>query len=96
MSREFNRKEIQGNILRGDRRSRVRHLILEVADRAAARKFLAYRSRVETRTFPGSPRGAMGRRSRTLFQHRGSPTRGCGRWNPRPVACDFPTEFTEG
>jgi deferrochelatase/peroxidase EfeB len=36
----FNRQEVQGNILRGYRRSRVRHLILEVADRAAARKFL--------------------------------------------------------
>jgi deferrochelatase/peroxidase EfeB len=36
----FNRQEVQGNILRGYRRSRVRHLILEVPDRAAARKFL--------------------------------------------------------
>ena len=40
MSAEFNRNDVQGNILRGYRRNVVRHLILEVADRAAARKFL--------------------------------------------------------
>ena len=40
MNREFNRKDIQGNILRSYRRNFVRHLILEVGDRAAARKFL--------------------------------------------------------
>ena len=40
MSAEFNRNNVQGNILRGYRRDFVRHLILEVADRAAARKFL--------------------------------------------------------
>ncbi|HVF94314.1 MAG TPA: hypothetical protein VM900_08365 [Sphingomonas sp.] len=32
--------EVQGNILRGYRRSRVRHLILEVADAPAARRWL--------------------------------------------------------
>ena len=40
MSAGFNRNDVQGNILRGYRRKVVRHLILEVGDRAAARKFL--------------------------------------------------------
>jgi deferrochelatase/peroxidase EfeB len=37
---EFNRKDVQGNILRGYRSGLVRHLMLEVHDRAAARRFL--------------------------------------------------------
>ena len=36
MSAGFSRNDVQGNILRGYRRNVVRHLILEVADRAAA------------------------------------------------------------
>ena len=40
MSVEFNRAQIQGNILRGYRRNVVRHLILEVTNRTAAREFL--------------------------------------------------------
>jgi deferrochelatase/peroxidase EfeB len=41
VSAELNRKEVQGNILRGYRRAIVRHLILEVPERAAAQKFFA-------------------------------------------------------
>jgi deferrochelatase/peroxidase EfeB len=40
VSNKFDRRQIQGNILRGYHRNVVRHLILEVTDRAAARKFL--------------------------------------------------------
>ncbi|MDX8354138.1 hypothetical protein [Cognatiyoonia sp. IB215182] len=40
MKDTFNLADIQGNILRGYRRDFVRHLILEVTDRAAARAFL--------------------------------------------------------
>lgn len=36
----FDAAEVQGNILRGYHRSRVRHLVLEIADAAAARRFL--------------------------------------------------------
>lgn len=36
----FNPADVQGNILRGYRRSHVRHLILQVADAAAARRWL--------------------------------------------------------
>ena len=41
MSTKFNLSDIQGNILRGYRRNFVRHLVLEVSDRTAARAFLA-------------------------------------------------------
>ena len=37
----FRPADVQGNILRGYRKSRVRYLLLEVADRAAARRWLA-------------------------------------------------------
>jgi deferrochelatase/peroxidase EfeB len=37
----FNAADVQGNIVRGYRKPRVRHLIIEVADRAAARRWLA-------------------------------------------------------
>ena len=37
----FNLADLQGNILRGYRKPRVRYLILEVADRSAARRWLA-------------------------------------------------------
>lgn len=40
MSADFNRGDIQGNILRGYRRNLVRYLLLEITDRAAARRFL--------------------------------------------------------
>lgn len=40
MSKKFHAEDVQGNILRGYRRDLVRHLILEVTDRAAARRFL--------------------------------------------------------
>lgn len=36
----FRSADVQGNILRGYRRSRVRHLVLEIADAAAARRWL--------------------------------------------------------
>ena len=41
MSTVFNPADVQGNILRGYHKPRVRHLMLEVTDRAAARRWLA-------------------------------------------------------
>ena len=41
MSTMFNAADVQGNILRGYHKPRVRHLMLEVTDRAAARRWLA-------------------------------------------------------
>lgn len=40
MSDTFDPAEVQGNILRGYRRERMRYLVLEVVDRVAARKWL--------------------------------------------------------
>ncbi len=40
MSAAFDQSQIQGNILKGYRRARVRHFVLEVTDRAAARRWL--------------------------------------------------------
>jgi deferrochelatase/peroxidase EfeB len=37
---EFRPADVQGNILRGYRRERIRHLVLEVADAAAARRWI--------------------------------------------------------
>ncbi len=41
MSAAFKRADVQGNILRGYRKPRVRHLVLEITDRIAARRWLA-------------------------------------------------------
>lgn len=40
-SPDFNPADVQGNILRGYHRSRVRHLVLEIVDAPAARRWLA-------------------------------------------------------
>lgn len=41
MSAAFNAADVQGNIVRGYRKSQVRHLVLEVTERNAARRWLA-------------------------------------------------------
>lgn len=41
MSAVFNASDVQGNIVRGYRKPRVRHLVLEVTDGSAARRWLA-------------------------------------------------------
>ena len=41
MSALFKATDLQGNILRGYRKPRVRYLILEIADRIAAQRWLA-------------------------------------------------------
>ena len=53
MNIKFDRTQIQGNILRGYRRNVVRHLMLEVADRAAARQFLGVSVAGGTAEVPG-------------------------------------------
>lgn len=52
MSTAFNPADIQGNILRGYRKPRVRHLILEVIDRTEARRWLAASVSGRTDTVP--------------------------------------------
>jgi len=41
VSAAFNAADVQGNIVRGYRKPRVRHLVLEVTERNAARRWLA-------------------------------------------------------
>jgi deferrochelatase/peroxidase EfeB len=52
MSTAFDPADIQGNILRGYKKSRVRHLILEVTDRSEARRWLAASVSGRTDTVP--------------------------------------------
>lgn len=52
MSTAFNPADIQGNILRGYKKPRVRHLILEVTDRSEARRWLAASVSGRTDTVP--------------------------------------------
>ena len=52
MSTAFDRADIQGNILRGYHKPRVRHLILEVTDRSEARRWLAASVSGRTDTVP--------------------------------------------
>ena len=40
MSEKFDPADVQGNILRGYRKPRVRYLMLEISDRATARRWL--------------------------------------------------------
>lgn len=52
MTKEFNPEDVQGNILRGYRLNRVRHLVLEVTNRSLARQFLAATVSGSTDTVP--------------------------------------------
>ena len=52
MNKPFNTEDLQGNILRGYTRSLVRHLILEVTDRVAARAFLSASVSGESKDVP--------------------------------------------
>jgi len=56
---QLDTEELQGNILRGYRRNRVRHLILEVTDAAAARRFLAKAADGSDKDVPAITRSAM-------------------------------------
>jgi deferrochelatase/peroxidase EfeB len=98
VSAEVNRKEIQGNLLRSYGRGSVRHLILEVAERTAARKFLAVSAEGGDANVPGITTDA-------LSDEKTPPTcfnigltcdglRALG--TPSESLNTFPTEFTEG
>ena len=99
MSVEFDRTQIQGNILRGYRRSLVRHLILKVEDRATARKFLGA-------SVGGGNAEVPGITSETPWPDKKPPPvcfnigltyeglRALG--TPSDSLASFPTEFSEG
>ncbi|MBR0696033.1 hypothetical protein [Bradyrhizobium lablabi] len=60
MSAEFDAADVQGNILRGYRKLRVRHLMLEIADRIAARRWLAASTSGRDEGIPQITRGSWG------------------------------------
>ena len=98
VSDKFDRTQIQGNILRGYNREVVRHLILKVGDRAAARKFLGVSVAGGDADVPGSPTGRRGAtRSRPSVSISASPSRGLrALGTPEKYLTTFPTEFAEG
>ena len=59
MNTKLDLADIQGNILRGYRREYVRHLILEVTDRTAARRFLGAAVDGGSDTVPEITRGVL-------------------------------------
>ncbi len=97
MSAEFNREHVQGNILRGYRRAFVRHLILEVADRAAARQFLGVSVAGGNANVPGITSEAPWRQKPTACFNIGLTYEGLrALGTPAESLATFPTEFVEG
>ena len=69
----YNPNDLQGNILRGYRYERVRYLILEVANRAAARNFLARSAEGNSPDVPAITSAAKwdpGPEANPVLQHR--------------------------
>jgi Dyp-type peroxidase family len=94
----FDHADVQGNILRGYRKPRVRYLILEVADRAAARRWLAASI---------SGRNDAPQITTEKPKHAGKPPAACfnigltfeglqALGTPRASLDMFPSEFVEG
>ena len=97
MSAAFNAADVQGNILRGYRKPRVRYLMLEVADRAAARRWLAASAIGRRRRSADHHWRDVGDQAGHLFQHRPDLSRDCARSARRPFRSNtFPTEFVDG
>jgi deferrochelatase/peroxidase EfeB len=98
VNREFNRKDIQGNILRSYRRNFVRHLILEVGDRAAARKFLGISVAGGDADVPGITSEALsGDMKPPLCFNIGLTFEGLRALGTSDESlASFPTEFTDG
>jgi deferrochelatase/peroxidase EfeB len=97
VSPEFNRQDVQGNILRGYRRGFVRHLVLEVSDRAAARKFLGVSVAGGDADVPGiTSEAPWGAKPPACFNigltYEGLRALG----TPDESLATFPTEFKEG
>ena len=65
----FDLADLQGNILRGYRKPHVRYLILEIADRIAARRWLAASISGRDDGVPQITSGMGGKQAGHLFQH---------------------------
>jgi deferrochelatase/peroxidase EfeB len=97
VSTEFNRKDVQGNILRGYGRGFVRHLILEVGDRAAAREFLRVAVTGGTADVPGITSEAPWSEKPAACFNIGLTYEGLrALGTPGESLATFPTEFIEG
>jgi len=103
VTRDFDLTELQGNILRGYRRKCVRHLLLEVRDRASARAFLGRAAAGDdgdvpaiTAEAPWVPRVQRPPKPEISFNvgltHGGLKALG----TPPDSLATFPTEFVEG
>lgn len=88
---------LQGNILRGYRRDLVRHLILEITDRGAARRFLAAALLGDDRQVPGITRESTWHAKPASCFNIGLTYEGLKALGTPPEhLATFPTEFTEG
>jgi deferrochelatase/peroxidase EfeB len=98
VSDKFDRTQIQGNILRGYNRAVVRHLILKVGDRAAARKFLSVSVAGGDADVPGITNGATwGDAKPPVCFNIGLTFEGLrALGTPENYLTTFPTEFAEG
>ncbi len=93
----FDRLEIQGNILRGYRRNLVRHLVLEVRNRDAARRFLGVAAAGGSDDVPRITNEAPGRARPDAFFNIGLTFAGLRALGaPQDTLASFPTEFVEG
>jgi deferrochelatase/peroxidase EfeB len=98
VSDKFDRTQIQGNILRGYNRELVRHLILKVGDRLAARKFLGVSVAGGDSDVPGITNGApWGDKKPPVCFNIGLTFEGLrALGTPENYLTTFPTEFAEG
>ena len=97
MTTTFNPDDIQGNILRGYHFGRVRYLILEVVDRAAARSFLARSAEGNSTEVPAITRAAKWDPKPTVCFNIGLTHDGLRALGTPPEhLATFPTEFVEG
>lgn len=99
MSATFDVSDIQGNILRGYRLGMVRHLILEVGDRAAARAFLGVSAAGGSNSVPAITRESSAKWAEkpTMCFNIGVTWEGLrALGTPAEHLASFPTEFVEG
>jgi deferrochelatase/peroxidase EfeB len=97
VSEKFNIDTIQGNILRGYHRELVRYLILEVADRGAARRFLAASVAGDDADVPAITRATPWTEKPTTCFNIGVTYEGLGALGTSEEhLATFPTEFIQG
>lgn len=94
----FDRADLQGNIVRGYGRNRTRHLVIEVGDRVAARRWLATAASGGSEDVPAiTTEEHWGKEKPPLNVNVGITFRGLQALGvPNRSLTSFPTEFTEG